>query len=1021
MTTRRNDCNPLIGQLENLQRRKWPRCLDHHFAWIVSFFLGMCFLFTAWMPTLVAAQTTSRVSVASNGAEGNDDSGGPIVAAGIIHDFTVAISGNGRFIAFPSDASNLVAGDTNNVRDIFVHDRQTGQTTRVSVASTGAQSNGPSKRPALSWDGRFVAFESGATNLVSGDTNVLIDVFVHDRQTGQTTRVSVDSTGAQTLSGGGTWPSISDDGRFVAFQSGGGLLVAGDTNGGSDVFVHDRQTGQTTRVSVDSTGAQGNGPSQWPSISGDGRFVAFVYDDTRTNNLVANDTNHTTDIFVHDRQTGQTTRVSVDSTGAQSNGPSFMPSISGDGRFVAFDSTATNLVPGDSNTKGDVFVHDRQTGQTTRASVSSSGAQGNSVSQHAVISVEGRFVAFESAATTLVAGDTNGDSDVFVHDRQTGQTTRVSVDSTGAQGNAGGASPAITGDGELVAFASASTNLVVGDTNLQDDVFVHGLGILPSKNPSQTDLDGNGTEDLLWRNVKSGVVVAWYLTGPSINSTAVLAGVPQEWQIAGIGDVNGDSKADVIWRNMLNGVVAVWFMNGKTIASVGFPASAPLVWTIEAIGDLDGNGVADLVWRNSLTGQVVVWLMHGGTILATGSLGIVPKEILIKGVGDTNGDGKADVIRYNTSNGEVTVWLMDGVTINSTVVAGTASTAWAIQGVGDMNGDGQVDLLWRNINSGVVAGWLLKGGTLDSSTFFAGVPSAWQIAQVGDVDGNGKADVIWYNTLSGTVACWLLNGLTIASVGFPGSASTDWLIAGKPLLPNSPPVSITTASTLSAGTVGQAYNVSIGVTGGTPPFSWSVISGSLPPLLTLNPSTGQISGTPATAGNFLATIQVHDGAIPPQYAQKVFSLTINNAPQPPPPTGGGGGTLTVSGAPAAVGGTFIPNVGVFTTKNTQLGLGILTAGEAAPTRDEGLTVSFAYATGELAAPAGVTFSISEGNAWGCSGSYVGLGLPSLPSSCKGVTVNRSAGTVTFSNTVLDISVGSASPITLNGTLTFPPF
>ncbi|MBI4843176.1 MAG: PD40 domain-containing protein, partial [Nitrospirae bacterium] len=192
-------------------------------------------------------------------------------------------------------------------------------------------------------------------------------------------------------------------------------LVAGDTNESGDIFVHDCQTGQTTRVSVDSSGAQGNRNSNYPSINGDGRYVAFQSDAT---NLVAGDTNESGDIFVHDCQTGQTTRVSVDSSGAQGNFISYNFSISGDGRYVAFQSDATNLVAGDTNGYGDIFVYDRQTGQTTRVSVDSSGTQGNHNSIYPSINGNGRYVAFQSYATNLVAGDTNGSWDIFVYDRQ---------------------------------------------------------------------------------------------------------------------------------------------------------------------------------------------------------------------------------------------------------------------------------------------------------------------------------------------------------------------------------------------------------------------------------------------------------------------------------------------------------------------------------------------------------------------------------------------------------------------------
>ena len=424
----------------------------------ISLLIACLMMFASSQPAFTASNQTTRASVASDGVEGEDgDSNEP------------AISADGRYVAFSSRATNLVAGDANGVADIFVHDRQTGETTRVSVDSNGVEGNGHSYSPAISGDGRFVAFYSGATNLVAGDTNEEHDIFVHDRQTRETTRVSVDSAAVQGDQGSFE-PAISGDGRYVAFRSSATNLVAGDTNTRTDIFVHDRQTGETTRVSVDSSGVQGNSYSYQPAISGDGSFVAFL---SEASNLVVGDTNARNDIFVHDRQTRETTRVSVDSAAVQGNNSSFEPAISADGRFVAFYSHATNLVVGDTNNTVDIFVHDHQTGQTTRVSVESDGLQGNDGSVYPSISADGRFVAFESLATNMVAEDTNGVRDIFVHDRQTGETTRVSVDSDGLQGNNVSYSPSISSDGLFVAFTSLATNLVAGDTNSAEDIFVY--------------------------------------------------------------------------------------------------------------------------------------------------------------------------------------------------------------------------------------------------------------------------------------------------------------------------------------------------------------------------------------------------------------------------------------------------------------------------------------------------------------------------------------------------------------------
>ncbi|MFJ5695519.1 TolB family protein [Arthrobacter sp. NPDC093125] len=353
-------------------------------------------------------------------------------------------------------------------------------TTRASVASDGTQASSASFDPAISSDGRYVAFKSTADNLVPGDTNGVGDVFVHDRDTGGMERVSVASDGVQ---GDGSssfeqlQPAISVDGRYVAFESEATNLVPGDTNEAPDVFVHDRATGSTERVSVASDGSQASFRSLAagfgsfnPAISADGRHVAFF---SRAVNLVPGDTNDG-DVFVHDRVAGSTERVSVASDGTQTDifNESYIPEISSDGRYVSFESRANNLVPGDTNGTFDAFVRDRVTGSTERVSVASDGTQANGSSQRAAISADGRYVAFVSDASNMVPGDTNGTFDAFVRDRVTGSTERISVTDDGTQANGiGSFNPAISADGRYVAFGSFADNLVPGDTSFYD-IFV---------------------------------------------------------------------------------------------------------------------------------------------------------------------------------------------------------------------------------------------------------------------------------------------------------------------------------------------------------------------------------------------------------------------------------------------------------------------------------------------------------------------------------------------------------------------
>jgi Tol biopolymer transport system component len=262
---------------------------------------------------------------------------------------------------------------------------------------------------------------------------------------------------------------VSADGRYVAFASYATNLVNGDTNGSTaDIFVRDRQSGTTTRVSVRSNGAQANDTSLLPRMSFDGRFVAFM---SNASNLVGGDTNHTTDVFVHDRQSGTTARMSISSGEVEGNGTSSSPSISADGRYVAFYSDATNLIGGDANGfRTDIFIRDRQNGTTECASFSSSGEQGNHNSVSPSLSADGRYVAFYGFADNLVSGDTNNVYDVFLRDRMTGigwEYCTANVNSTGSPADLSASGSASSGAGDLTLTSAPVPN--------QNGIFFHGM------------------------------------------------------------------------------------------------------------------------------------------------------------------------------------------------------------------------------------------------------------------------------------------------------------------------------------------------------------------------------------------------------------------------------------------------------------------------------------------------------------------------------------------------------------------
>jgi hypothetical protein len=409
------------------------------------------------------AASLKQVSVDSQGNVGNGSSKNP------------AISANGRFVVFHSEAGNLVANDTNNASDIFYHDKKTGATYRITLGSQG-EGNDDSVDPRISDNGRYVVYSSAATNLVEGDTNVKYDIFLFDSKKAATRRVSVSNSGEQS-NGGSYIPSISGNGRYIVYDSYASNLVAYDHNLSRDIFLFDKKTGRTRMVSVNSQGAPGDADSSSARISSNGRYVVF-HSDAR--NLVPGDTNNASDIFLRDTKKGTTRLISVNSSGSQGNGGSYHAHISNNGRFIVYASDASNLVDGDNNNARDIFLYDTKKGTTRIISNSSSGIQGNSTSDNPRISSRGRYVIYASDAGNLVEGDNNNFPDVFRFDKRTGITSRVSVGNDGLEGTGGGSySPDISGNGRFVVYESYADTLLEGDTNKSGDIFLKDLKKLP--------------------------------------------------------------------------------------------------------------------------------------------------------------------------------------------------------------------------------------------------------------------------------------------------------------------------------------------------------------------------------------------------------------------------------------------------------------------------------------------------------------------------------------------------------------
>jgi Tol biopolymer transport system component len=398
----------------------------------------------------------TTLDVAVDGARPNDRSFGGS-----------SVSADGRYVAFTSFASNLVANDTNGRLDVFVRDTATGTTTIASVGSDGSQATAPSSEPSISADGRYVAFQTSAPDLVPGDTNDDDDVFVRDLRAGTTTRVSVTAAGRPGgWHDGSQYPSISADGRYVAFET-ESKLVSSDTDYQFDVYVYDRETARPERVSAPAYGRQSDRANYGTHarISADGRYVVFHSDAT---NLTYGDVNGKQDVFVRDRNTQRTSLVSISESFLQGNEFSDRPSLSDDGRYVAFTSMATNFPNGtDGANRYRVYVKDLVTGRLIREDRNTAGQY--VFGYEAQISGNGRYLAMQ-ADPGITEGSTGG-LNIYVRDRQSGEVTPASHGYAGAPAVRTCLDIALSADGRHVAFTSDDGTLAPDDNDRRDNTF----------------------------------------------------------------------------------------------------------------------------------------------------------------------------------------------------------------------------------------------------------------------------------------------------------------------------------------------------------------------------------------------------------------------------------------------------------------------------------------------------------------------------------------------------------------------
>lgn len=529
---------------------------------------------------------TGLVSVATNGNPGNNASTGS------------SVSNGGRFVAFDSTATNLITGDANGQKDVFVRDTLAATTTRVSVATDGTPGNGPSDQASISFNGRFVAFHSTATNLVPGDTNGKADVFLRDLVNKTTVRASVANNGAQLVGGDSSRPTVSGDGTEVVFSSDATNAVAGDANAKADVFVRNLNAGFTERISVTSGEAALTAGGDNAAMSSNGRYVVFDSGTTQ----IPGDSDASNDIFIRDRVLGSTELVSIANNGTASNQPCQFPTVSDNGRYVAFQSAATGMTAAADAAGTDVFVRDRTSATTQLASLTDGdqpGDEGGAVPQ---ISADGTKVAFTSDATNLVSGDTNGTTDLFVRNLSNGSTTRQSVKTLGGQLAGLTFSAAISPDGSALSFTTLAKDGHPNDTNNTFDVYVRTTYEIGPWADSTGTIQGSAN-DFTGANLPIGQVVA--LNDKVLYGTATPASIIDDFAHGAYDDARGPVMR-LYWAFFhrmpdLNGL-NYWvkkYEGGKTLKAIAneFAKSSEFQ---NKYGSLSNDAFITLVYQNVL-------------------------------------------------------------------------------------------------------------------------------------------------------------------------------------------------------------------------------------------------------------------------------------------------------------------------------------------------------------------------------------------------------------------------------------
>jgi hypothetical protein len=691
-----------------------------------------------------------------NSLVSRDNFGGPVISTGDGASFNPVLSAGGGFITFVSEADDLATGGEvippQVLTNVFLYDRVAGTIALVSHDSASTTSpfqagDGPSSNPVISNDGLYVAYQSTASDLVAGQIEVGLptsQVFLYNRLSRGNTLVSHNASSAlQVSNGASTNPTLSSDGSFIAYQSLGTDLIVGqvDLNQGTDVFLYNRVQGTTFLVSYASTDAAttANGASDQPALSGNGQFLAYR---SLATNLVAGqqDLNGASNVFLFDVAAGTTTLAShlVGAPVVTGDGASSSPVLSADGNTLVLLSTSTNLIGGETELDSgtDVFAFSRLTGQVRLVSTALGfpAVTGNGPSDQLAISSDGTFIAFRSAASNLIAGDLNGQPDVF------GFVNHI---------DALVGEDAATGQ-QFVSLSNGSAFLpqVLGTTWAPTPTLVDEL---------VGDFNGDGRQDLAVRDSSSG---AWFVALADGHGGFLPAQLWDRWTPGGanvwtdvqVGHFDGSGRAEIVGRHKPSGQWWVDLSTGTQFVARFWTAwaadSQALHWVDVHVGDLTGNGLDDLVGRVRESGEWWVGLSTGSSFRNVKWTTWNPTVTWVDvHLGDLTGNGKADIVGRVLESGQWWAGISDGLGFtNSLWAVWSTAVTWVDVQFGDFNGDGKLDVAGRVLQNGRWWVGTSTGHSFNNTSLWmawAQTPGiTWVDVQSGDFTGSGFTDII---------------------------------------------------------------------------------------------------------------------------------------------------------------------------------------------------------------------------------------------------------------------------------------